>query len=332
MKRTVAVLGGGSFGTALGNVLAENGHDVIIYCRRDEQRDDIRLNHRNTRYFPDQKLAKSLDATTDLKAALTGKELILSAIPTQSVRDVLKAARPHIPDDAILISASKGLELGTQALLSDIFEEELPSFSVAFISGPSFAKELVTHHPTAATVASTDADTAATVQDAFANAYFRVYTTDDVVGLEVAGAVKNVMAIASGISDALGFGHNTRAALITRGLAEITRMGMALGAKPTTLMGLSGMGDLVLTCTGDLSRNRRVGLGIGAGKSLQQVLDEMNQVAEGVTSTPAVRGLAQRIGVEMPIVDQVYQVLYEDKSPRQAVTDLMLRPAKQELS
>lgn len=330
MAFSVGVLGGGSFGTALGSVLSDNGHRVVTWTRHEDQRDDIRLRHENRRYLPGIPLHPALDATTSLKDAVRGKDLLVCAVPTQVMRDVLREAQPHLDAGTLLVSASKGIELGSLALMSEIFEAVFPDRPAGFFSGPSFAKELVTRHPTAATVACKDAALGKRMQEAFANPYLRVYSSDDVVGVEVAGAVKNIMAIAAGISDALGFGHNTRAALITRGLAEITRLGLKMGAQQATFMGLSGMGDLVLTCTGDLSRNRRVGLGIGAGKPLQVVLDEMGQVAEGVVTTRAVRDLARREGVELPIVEQVYLALYEGKEPRRAVVDLMERPVRRE--
>lgn len=332
MSLTIGVLGGGSFGTALANVLADNGHGVTIWARKAEQVEAINQRHENTRYLPGIPLNPQVKASTDLAQTLSQAQLVVGAIPTQHTRGVLEAARPHLLADARVVSASKGIELGSHAMLSEIFESLLPDHHTGYLSGPSFAKELITRHPTAATVAAKDESLSAFIQTAFKNPYLRVYTSTDVVGVEVAGAVKNIMAIASGISDALGFGLNTRAALITRGLAEITRLGLFLGAERSTFMGLSGMGDLVLTCTGDLSRNRRVGLGIGAGKDLDTLLQEMGQVAEGVYTTKAVYNYSRKLGVEMPIVEQVYLALYEGKNPKQAVVDLMARPVKGELA
>jgi glycerol-3-phosphate dehydrogenase (NAD(P)+) len=254
--------------------------------------------------------------------------------PSHVTRQVMKDAVPFLDADATVVCATKGIEIDQLKLMCEVMDEVLPEPNrarAAYLSGPSFAKEMVQKLPTAVTVASLHPEIGQRVQQAFNSDYFRVYTVEDVIGVEVAGAAKNVMAIAAGISDGLGFGHNTRAAIISRGLAEMSRLGIRLGGHAITFMGLAGVGDLVLTCTGDLSRNRTVGLKLGAGKTLEEILTEMNQVAEGVNTAKALHGLSARLGVDMPIVEAVYQILYEGKSPRRAVSELMGRPLKKEL-
>ncbi len=328
-----AILGSGSFGTALATVLAENRYDVTIWARRPELIESINEKHENTRYLPGLKLPENLRASADLEATLDGVELVVAAIPTQATAGVLKEIGPLLPQDAAYVVAAKGIEEGTLRLVCEIFEQELPERlhpRLSYLSGPSFAKEMVLKVPTVVSIASHYEDTARLVQKVFANRFFRTYWTPDVIGVEVGGALKNVIAIAAGVSDGLGFGHNTRAAIITRGLTEITRLGVARGAEPTTFLGLAGMGDLVLTCTGDLSRNRTVGVKLGQGQKLPDILAEMNQVAEGVVTTKSAYTLSRKMNVDMAITEQVYQLLYEDKNPMQVAQDLMLRDLKQE--
>lgn len=331
MALCVGVIGGGSFGTALANILAENGHDVLMWSRDVDVCVAINETHHNHRYLPDVTLHPGLKVSTSLPQVVLDRPLLISAVPAQVTRQVLGEVFPLLQPGVVVVSVSKGIELDSLCIMSDVMAMALPGVATAFLSGPTFARELARRLPSAATVASHDHAAAELVQGAFASPWFRIYTSEDVVGLEVAGAVKNVMAIAAGISDGLELGHNTRAALITRGLAEMARLGVTLGGKQETFMGLSGMGDLVLTCTGDASRNRTVGLQIGRGRKLDQILAEMTQVAEGVKTTAAVHGLARRVQVEMPIVDQVYQALYEGKDARKAVFDLMVRPSKREV-
>ena len=269
--------------------------------------------------------------TSDLEEAVEGAALVVSAIPSHGVREVLGRAAPRIDPGAIVVSASKGIENATLRRMSEVLDEVLAGGRrLAVLSGPSFAVEVSRGVPTAVTVAADDRGVAEAVREAFAAARFRVYTSDDVVGVELGGAVKNVIAIATGIADGLEYGHNARAALITRGLAEISRLGMAMGGERLTFMGLAGLGDLVLTCTGDLSRNRTLGLRLGGGEDLEAILDDMTQVAEGFRTTRSVRDLAARIGVEMPIVEQVHAMLYESKSPQVVVEELMMREYKPE--
>lgn len=332
-KVNAAVLGAGSWGTALAKLLADNGHDVRLWCRREEQAQAINDHRENRDYLPDFELPENLNATSSLEGALADTKLVLSVVPTHGLRAVIEQAKDLLPAEAPILSCTKGIEVGTLMMVSQIFEELLPEErhrQLTFLAGPSFAREVAARMPTAVTVAGHDHDVASQVQELMRNQSFRVYTTDDVVGAEVGGALKNVIAISAGVADGLGFGHNSRAALITRGLAEITRLATKLGAHPMTVSGLAGMGDLVLTCTGDLSRNRKVGLALGSGKKLQDILDGMNMVAEGVRTTKSAHALADREGVEMPITATMYRILYEDQDPQTAVAQLMLRRSRPE--
>ncbi len=329
----VAVLGSGSWGTALAAHLAAQNYPTRLWSRRAEQAEFINLTRKNPDYLKDLELPEALSATGDLEQALQGADLIVVAVPTAANRQVLEDIAPHIPEGAALLSATKGIEQGSLKLVSEIFEEVLPERihgHLTYLGGPSFAREVVRGVPTAVSIAGKNPDVLARVANAFNTDRLRVYTTDDVVGVEVGGALKNVVAIATGIADGMGLGHNSRAAIITRGLAELTRLAVKLGAHPMTLSGLSGMGDLVLTCTGDLSRNRRVGLALGAGKTLAQVLEELGMVAEGVKTAESARALAERLDVDMPITDQVYRVIYEDKPAKEALEWLMTRPMREE--
>lgn len=328
-----AVLGAGSWGTALAKLLADQGIRTRLWARRAPMAEAIQSDRENRAYLPGFELPQSLEATADLAFALQDSDLVVCVVPTHGLRDVITEAIPHFNDRAPIVSATKGIENETLMLVSEVFEDLLPKGQhrlLAYLGGPSFAKEVAAGAPTAVSVAAYDAQTAEEVQKSFNTERFRVYRTDDVVGVELGGSLKNVIAIGAGIADGLDFGHNARAGLITRGLAEISRLAIARGANPLTLAGLSGMGDLVLTCTGDLSRNRNVGLQLGRGKSLQEIVGNMQMVAEGVRTTKSAYQLAQREGVEMPIVQEVYAMLYEQKPPRQAVYDLMTRPLRAE--
>ena len=331
LRLRATVLGAGSWGTALAKHLSELGHSVRLWTRRKDHVEALRLHSENQQYLPGHKLSSSVTYHDDLEEALFQSDLILSVVPSHATRKVLTAAKAYIPSTTSILCASKGIEVDTLALMPDIFSEILPNNSVGFIGGPSFAKEVAQHHPTAIVIGSKDTTMARLVQKILSTETLRAYVTDDVVGIEVGGSLKNVIAIACGCADGLGLGHNSRAALITRGLAEITRLATQMGADPHTLSGLGGMGDLVLTCTGDLSRNRRVGLGLGQGKSLSQILEEMGQVAEGVKTTASAFALSQREDIEMPITQEVYQVLYEQKPVNQVVSSLMSRDLKHEL-
>jgi glycerol-3-phosphate dehydrogenase (NAD(P)+) len=329
----IAVIGGGSWGTALANVLACNGHDTMLWAYEKELAEEITNSHTNSLYLPGITLNPALACTNSLGEALGGRSMVMLVTPVQVMREVLSRASAHI-GDAVVINASKGIELDTlktvSQLCADLLGEDVLGRFVA-LSGPTFAREVAGGLPTLIVAASRSKECAHRVQAVLSNSVFRVYTNNDVTGVELGGAVKNVIAIAAGICDGLGFGHNARAALITRGLAEMNRLGRAMGAHPATFAGLAGMGDLVLTCTGDLSRNRTVGFKLGQGMLLSEIMAEMRMVAEGVKSSEAVHQLARSLGVDMPIVEKVHQILYEDKPARQAVSELMARDLKPEI-
>jgi glycerol-3-phosphate dehydrogenase (NAD(P)+) len=332
-ERQVAVIGAGSWGTALGNLLAKKGVETVLWSYEADVAEAVEREHRNPRYLSDVALDPRLRATTNIEEATVGARAVVSVSPSHVVRAVMAQVRPHLSDDVLLVSASKGIELDTLKTMDAVLEEVFPGRAgerATYLSGPSFALEVGLGQPTAVTIASHDPDAAAAAQELFQTEYFRVYTNPDVLGVEMGGALKNVIAIASGTVHGLGFGHNTQAALITRGLAEITRLGVALGADPLTFSGLAGMGDLILTCTGALSRNRSVGVELGKGRSIDEILGGMTMVAEGVKTAHAARELARRTGVEMPIVEEVYALLYEGRSAREAVENLMLRSPKPE--
>jgi glycerol-3-phosphate dehydrogenase (NAD(P)+) len=329
----IAVLGSGSWGSALAKVLSDNGHRVALWGRRPELAEAIQATRENAAFLPGARFAATLRATSALDDALDGAEMLLVAVPTHGLREVLRASAGYIPQGIPVISATKGIEQNSLEFVHEMIAAEVPWSKQTFValSGPSFAREVAAGLPTVVVAAAKDLGLAREVQTAFwTDDRFRVYLSDDVVGVEVGGALKNVVAIAAGASDGLGFGHNTRAALITRGLAEIARLTMKMGGDALTLAGLAGMGDLVLTCTGDLSRNRHVGFELGQGKTLTEILGGMRQVAEGVRTARSAWDLAQREGVSMPITEQVYLALYHDKPLREAVHDLMTRSAGHE--
>lgn len=329
----IAVIGAGSWGTALAQVLAGNGHDVCLWAYEPELVVGMQANRINHLFLPGITLHQSMRFSGDLLAAVHGAELVLLVTPTQVLRGIVSQVAAALQPDALLVNASKGIELETLCTVSQIIRDVLGAAAdqrYVALSGPTFAKEVAAGLPSLIVAGSRNASAALQVQTIFSNPVFRVYSSDDPVGVELGGAVKNVIAIAAGISDGLGFGHNTRAALITRGLAEIRRLGRALGAQDATFAGLAGMGDLVLTCTGDLSRNRTVGMKLGQGHKLADVLAEMRMVAEGVKSAASVNALATRLGVEMPITGKVYDILYGEMPARQAVLELMGRDLKAE--
>lgn len=328
-----AVLGAGSWGTALAKVLADNGHDVRLWSFEADVARQIADTGENRKYLEGVRLPDNVRATTDQAEACGGARLVVSVSPSQFVGRVVSSAAPHISPDAIVLSASKGIETSTlrrmDEVLSDVLSpEQMEGFCV--LSGPSFAAEVAREQPTAVVVASDRENDAAWAQRLFQTDYFRVYTNTDVVGVELGGALKNVIALAAGVTAGLGYGHNPMAAVITRGLAEITRLGLALGAERATFMGLAGMGDLVLTCTGDLSRNRTVGYRLGRGETLEEILGGMHDVAEGVKTSQAVRDLGDRHEVEMPISTEVCAMLVEGRRPEQALRNLMSRDPKPE--
>ena len=329
----IGVIGAGSWGTTLADLLARKGYQVCLWGYEAELVERMRASRINDLYLPQIELAANLRFTSDMAEAVAGQQLLLLVPPSQVMRPVVIQALPHMAPGTLLVSASKGIENETLLPMSEVLLQLLPAAlaeNLAFLSGPTFAREVAQGMPTAVVVAAARPEVAAAVQQVFNTEAFRVYTNDDVIGVELGGALKNVIALAAGVSDGLGFGYNTRAALITRGLAEITRVGLAMGASAATFAGLAGMGDLVLTCTGDLSRNRSVGIELGRGRKLQEILGGMQMVAEGVKTTLSAYQLSRKIGVEAPIIDQMYQILYADKDPRQAVTDLMQRELKRE--
>lgn len=328
---TSAVLGAGSWGTALAVHLGSNGHRVRIWGRDPSMVHEMRARRANPTYLPNVILPESVTPTAALDEALDGAEFVIAAVPSHGTRDVMRAAAPLVPPGAILVSATKGLEVDTLRRMSEVIAQTVGGGRpIAVLSGPSFALEVANRLPTALLVASADAAAAGHVQRSFRGRFFRLYVADDVVGVEIGGAMKNIIAIAAGVVESLGLGQNALAALITRGLAEISRLACALGGQRDTLSGLSGLGDLVLTCTGSLSRNRRVGIELGKGRPLADVLAGMRMVAEGVRTTGAALALGARNGIELPIAAQMQDVLAGRKTPQAAVEELMLRPQRAE--
>jgi len=331
MSEIIAVLGAGSWGTALAVHCARLGHDVRLWARDDVLVDEIAAVGENSRYLHGVGIAPSVHATARLDRALDDASVVIAAVPSHGMRAVLRDAAPFIPADAILVSAAKGIERESLERMSQVIAQEAGGRRIVVLSGPSFAIEVARGLPTAVVVASADPAAAAHIQDTLKGPALRLYLSDDVPGVEMGGALKNVIAIAAGVVEGLQLGHNAMAALITRGLVEISRLACAEGARRDTLSGLSGLGDLVLTCTGDLSRNRRVGIQLGRGQSLDDILAHMRMVAEGVRTTSAALALGERRGVELPIAAQMAAVLERRSSPRDAVETLMLRRQRAEI-
>jgi glycerol-3-phosphate dehydrogenase (NAD(P)+) len=333
----VAIIGAGAWGTALAIVLGRrNDHQVCLWAYESEVRHSIADHRTNDLFLPDYAIPATVAVTDDLSNALHNAEVVLSVMPSHHARTLFRQMAQHLTPRMLLVSATKGIENDTLKRVSEIIEETVTdacTFAprVAALSGPSFAKEVARGDPTAITVAAKDSELATAIQREFSDQTFRVYTNDDVVGVELGGSLKNVIAIAAGVVEGLGLGHNTAAALITRGLAEITRLAVACGARRETMSGLAGMGDLVLTCTGGLSRNRTVGVELGRGRKLRDIMAGMHgMVAEGVLTTDAAMGLARRHKVEMPITEKIYALLHEEKAPKDAIRELMARPGKVE--
>ncbi|RZT22549.1 MULTISPECIES: NAD(P)H-dependent glycerol-3-phosphate dehydrogenase [Fictibacillus] len=330
----VAVLGAGSWGTALAIVLADNGHNVRLWGRREEQVSEINEEHRNEKYLPGIELPKSIKASVKLEECIEGADIIVLVTPTKAMRDVLGQLKNILTRKVTIVHASKGIEPGTYKRISEIIEEELPSSlleAVVVLSGPSHAEEVSLRQPTTVTVSSEKIEASEKVQDLFINQNFRVYTNPDVIGVELGGALKNIIALGAGLSDGLGYGDNAKAALITRGLAEIARLGTHMGANPLTFSGLTGIGDLIVTCTSVHSRNWRAGNMLGKGMALDDVLDNMGMVVEGVRTTQAAFELSKREQVEMPITQVLYDVLFNNKGAKQAVDELMQRSRTHEV-
>lgn len=330
----VTVLGAGSWGTALAMVLANNNHECLLWSHREDQANEINEMHTNKKYLPESILPGNLKATSDFEKAIKHANTIVVAVPTKAIREVCQNMKEFLQGQKLFVHVSKGIEPDSFKRISEMMADELPKDNVegiVVLSGPSHAEEVVLHHPTTVTAASENLVAAKKVQDLFMNQSFRVYTNEDVIGVEIGAALKNVIALAAGIVDGLGYGDNAKAALITRGLSEITRLGISLGAQPYTFSGLTGMGDLIATCTSVHSRNWRAGNMLGKGASLEKVLDEIGMVVEGVRTTKAAFKLAQKQQVDMPITEALYSVLFEQVHPKEAVDALMDRTKKHEL-
>ncbi len=333
MTEQIGVIGAGAWGTALAMLLADKGHDVTLWMYEPELAAETARTRENRIYLPGFKLPVSISVTSSLETAVADKPVVLSVVPSHTVRSVAKQLIPYLAKNVVIISASKGIEIDTGMPLSEVFRDVLPKEhhnNLCFLSGPSFAREVAQKMPTAVALASYDPAVGKRSQSILSNDYFRVYTNPDVMGVELAGSLKNVVAIAAGVLEGMGYGYNTMAALLTRGLAEMARLGIAMGGSLSTFSGLAGMGDLVLTCTGGLSRNRTLGVRLGKGESLAAIMSGMKTVAEGVKTTKAAHDLAKKYNIEMPIIDEVFQLLYENKDPKRAIRDLMTRELKGE--
>lgn len=333
MSNKAAVLVAGSWGTALASVLADKDMDVALWTRNETQKEEINTKHRNERFLPDIELSPRLKATTDLEAAVSGAKAVVIVAPSSAVREVARALKPYWHEDMLVVHATKGFETESLKRVSTVIAEELgcDEGRIVVLSGPSHAEEVVKRCPTTVVVAAEDESQADLAQDLFMNPYFRVYTNRDRVGVELAGALKNIIALGAGMSDGLGYGDNAKAALLTRGLAEITRIGVEMGANPLTFAGLAGIGDLVVTATSRHSRNWRAGFMLGEGNSLEMVLSSMGMVVEGIRTTKAAHAISEKYQVQMPIAAQLYHVLFEGMDPRTAVETLMGRDRKTEM-
>lgn len=328
----ISILGAGGWGTALSIVLHNNGHEVALWEYKKSYARGLKRSRENKVFLPGIKIPKEIEITNSLEDAVKNKNLIVIAVPTQFIRGVLKNVKQYKFGNAIFVSVSKGIEHGTLMTVSQIINDELgiPKQNIGVLSGPSHAEEVAKKIPTAVTVASINADTAELIQNAFSNSFLRVYSSTDMVGVELGGALKNIIAIGAGIVDGAKFGDNTKAAIMTRGIKEISRLGIAMGAKPDTFSGLSGIGDVIVTCMSRHSRNRYVGEEIGKGKKLKALLKSMDMVAEGVESTKSVYELAKKLEIEVPITNAVYDILYNEKDPKLATFELMTRDSKEE--
>lgn len=328
MIQQVAVIGAGSWGTALASVLARNGHQVVLWVRDPKLAEEINTFHQNRKYLPDVELSQRITATSDMRQAVRGKRVVLLAVPSHAMRQVCRELASELHPEILLIHAAKGFELETLKRMSEVIGEEVPAAiadRLAVLTGPSHAEEVVRDQPTTVVVAARNEQSMLQAQDLLMTPNFRVYTNPDMVGAEIAGALKNIIALGAGLSDGLGYGDNAKAALLTRGLAEISRLGVKLGARPLTFAGLAGVGDLIVTCTSRHSRNWRAGYMLGQGMKLDDVLNQMGMVVEGVRTTHAAYLLAKREQVEMPITSVLYGILFEGKTPEQGVKELMTR-------
>lgn len=330
MKRKITLLGGGSWGTALAKLLSENGHEVTVWLRDEEQCRILSTERVNKKYLPKVQIPENIVFTSNINEAAKNAEILLIVTPTQMIRRILKQISNEYKKDKIIINASKGIEIGTVCLVSDIVNEETTNCSFAVLSGPSHAEEVGLSLPTAITVACDNKEVAEEIQDAFMSTYFRVYTNEDVIGAEIGGALKNIIALGAGISDGIGYGDNAKAALMNRGIVEIARLGIAMGADVHTFYGLSGIGDLIVTCTSKHSRNWNAGYLIGQGMSKNDAINKIGMVVEGIPTTYAAYELSKKLNVEMPIVNAMYDVLENNADVKETVNRLMLRDKKEE--
>ena len=326
----IGVLGAGSWGTALTVLLNENGHDVTVWSIDKEEIAMLKEYREHKTKLPEVKISENVVFTTEIEEAIDGAKMIVMVVPSPFIRSTAKMAAPYVKEGQIIVNVSKGIEESSLKLLDEIIKEEIPCANVAVLSGPSHAEEVGKGMPTTVVAGAYDKETAMLIQDVFMSDYFRVYTSPDVVGIELGGALKNVIALAAGVSDGLGCGDNAKAALITRGIVEITKLGVAMGGQVSTFAGLSGIGDLIVTCTSLHSRNRRAGVLIGKGVSPKDAIEQVKMVVEGVKATPCAYALSQKYNVDMPIVTEAYRILFENKSPEEAVYDLMCRKEKRE--
>ncbi|MCH8263905.1 MAG: NAD(P)H-dependent glycerol-3-phosphate dehydrogenase [Proteobacteria bacterium] len=320
----VSVIGGGSFGTVLANIAAQNGHDVMFWMRSTQVIDDVNRQHENPQYLPGYELNPKVVASADMEAAVAGSDIIFVAVPSSSFRQVVKSVAAHAPKRAMLVSTTKGIESGAFKLMSQILSEELPQARVGVLSGPNLAKEIASKHLTGTVIASSHDAVRELVRDVLKSEFFKVYTNDDMFGVELGGSLKNIYAIIAGVAAAIGMGHNTNSMLVTRSLTEMARFGRELGADPMTFLGLSGVGDLIVTCSSALSRNYRIGLALGQGKSIEEAAAEVGQVAEGVNTVKLVVEKADELGVYMPLATGLYQVIYKGQSISNIISSLML--------
>jgi glycerol-3-phosphate dehydrogenase (NAD(P)+) len=322
--KNVAVIGGGSFGTVIANIIAHNGHRTQLWMRDAEQVESLNMTRQNAVYMPGLDLHDQVEATHDLKSVVEDVDMIFVAVPTGSFRAVVKQMRPYLQPGVILVSATKGIEAVTFKLMSQILAEEVPDARIAVLSGPNLAKEIANRSPTGTVIASNDAEVRKLVQDTLRSDTFRVYANNDMLGVEFGGSLKNIYAIIAGLADAIGMGQNTIAMLITRSLAEMARFGVALGADPMTFLGLSGVGDLIVTCSSPLSRNFRVGKALGEGKDLDLIINELGQVAEGINTLKQVKEKADQLGINMPLASSLYEIIYNKAGIDHIIASLML--------
>lgn len=332
MDKNIGILGGGSWGTALGVLLAKKGVNVDLWVRNEEKAANMNMIKENVKYLPGIVLPNNINISSDIDKTIHNKDIILLAVPTQGIRNTLDKIKDKVKKDQIIVNVAKGIEVGTHERISEIVEEIIPTSRYAILSGPSHAEEVAKDIPTAVVVASRTKEVAEYVQEFFMTPKFRVYTNPDVIGVELGGALKNVIALGAGISDGLGYGDNTKAALMNRGIIEIARLGEKMGANKMTFAGLSGIGDLIVTCTSMHSRNRRAGIKIGEGQSMDEAINSIGMVVEGIKTSKSAYELAKEFNVEMPIVEEIYGVLYEGKDVKSSVINLMLRDKTHEIA